>query len=421
MIADGRRACSPPSLAARPLVRALAIAMISSALVACGSTTYRPTPPDQVGLFDRMQERSSRGVRVRVAVPSDDESVAIFGLPLHRRGIQPVWIEVRNDTPHRLRFVPVGTDPDYFPPFEVAYMFKRSFRGAGERDLQHHLEATAMTRWIWPDETRAGWVYTHDDPGTKAFNVDLFYGLGDDESFSFFVDVPGRTPDHAAIDIVALYRDDQRARVHGDELPGALAALGCCTRDATGERLGRPLNVAIVGPGREVLKALLRARFFERPRSERSVDVELEPRFDGRPPDAVFRTRHSRKAERNELRLWRAPIDVDGTPVWVGRISHYIGRDAGLGLALLDAQLDPDIDDARDFMLQTMWYAQTLEQLAWQRVSAPVPVGSPARDERGRSYFWDGYRVVMWLSGEPVSQSETRNARWDEPPAGGLR
>lgn len=394
----------------------LLLAALLTLQVACASRSYHPAPPETVGLFERIETQQQDGLTARAAVPSEAETRKIFGLPLYERGVQPVWIEITNETDERVRYAPVGTDAAYFPAHEVAYMYKGRYKGDADREMTHHLHAETMSRWIWPGETRSGWVFTHLSEGTKAFNVDLFQGSGRHESFSFFLDVPGRAPDHAAIDFQALYDEAVIARLELDTFEAALDRLGCCTTDATGERPGRPLNVVLVGPGRDVLKALLRAGFYERPRAERPEQVELEPHFDGRPPDAVFRTRRSGLGDRNELRVWRAPIVVDGEPVWVARISHYIGSATEFGRALFDDRLDPNISDGRDFMLQTMWYSQSLAKFAWQRVSEPTDVGSPARDFRGRPYFWDGERIVLWLSGDPVSQVETVNVGWDDPP-----
>ena len=37
-------------------------------------------------------------------------------------------------------------------------------------------------------------------------------------------------------------------------------------------------------------------------------------------------------------------------------------------------------------------------------------------DFNGAEYFTDGYIIVTWLSGAPVSLLETSNADWDDPP-----
>jgi hypothetical protein len=200
------------------------------------------------------------------------------------------------------------------------------------------------------------------------------------------------------------------------QLRTELAALDCSSRDQAGTRDGLPLNLVIVGSGREVLQALLRAGWYERSRAQRDEELAREQHWDGRGPDAVFRTRRAGKADRNELRVWKAPATVGGETVWVGQITHYIGLSTELGRALFDPRLDPDIDEARDYMLQRMWYAQALERFGWQRTPCAVPVAEPREDFQGVRYFTDGSRLVLWLSGRPVSQLETTNVGWDAYP-----
>jgi hypothetical protein len=407
MITMHRRRTSPHVLAGLLLCMGLAIG--------CASRTYAPVPPQETGLFERIETQQAGDLTVSAAVPGVEETKSIFGLPLYKRGIQPIWIEVVNNGAEGVRFAPVGTDATYFPAHEVAYIHKGKYKGDAYRQMESQLHEQSMPRWIWPGETRSGWVFTHEDPGTKAFNVDLFDGSDYAIGFSFFIDVPDRIPDHADIDFETLYADDEIAKLDIEGFRAALLELSCCTTDKTGEKPGLPTNVALVGTGYDVLKALLRADFFERSRADRPSVVDVEPHFDGRPADAVFRTGRSGLGDRNELRLWRAPMQVDGAPVWMGQITHYIGPHTEIGRALFDDRLDPNIDDARDFILQIMWYSQSLLQFAWQDSAPPSSVSDPATDFRNVPYFSSGERVVLWLSGVPVSQNESERLDWDVP------
>lgn len=368
----------------------------------------------------RESSQEAGGVRVTAAVPSAEETEEIFGLPLYRSGIQPIWLQVENDSGHRLRFAPVGTDREYFAPLEVAYKHKGKYAGQGYADMEKALYEKAMHRWIWPGESRSGFVFTHLDPGTKAFNVDLFSASDLDHSFTFFIDVPGLQPDHTAVDFESLYAPDAVRTLDSDGLRVALDSMPCCATDETGTKPGLPINVVLVGEGTDVLRALLRAGWFERSRVDRPEQVGKEQHWDGRPPDAVFRIRRARKHDRSELRLWRAPMTAEGEPVWLGQITHYIGQSTELGRALFDDRIDPAIDDARNFLLQIMWYSQGLEQIAWQNTGNAAPATSPLQGFGGTDYFTGGERTVLWLSGAPVSQLETNDIDWD-PPAWGSR
>ena len=61
------------------------------------TTNYHPDPENRPFL-NRLQRRQRDGLHVAVAVLSDRESVKFFGTHLARRGVQPVWIEVDNQS-----------------------------------------------------------------------------------------------------------------------------------------------------------------------------------------------------------------------------------------------------------------------------------------------------------------------------------
>jgi hypothetical protein len=391
-------------------------ALLVVALAACASRPYQPKPVDSTAFKSRAQTQREGNLRVTAAVPSAEEAEAIFGIPVYKRRIQPVWLEVENRGRHRVRFAPVGVDRNYFPPHEVWYTHRKGFSKPGGKAMEKYLHDIAMPRIIPPGETRSGFVFTNASPGTKGFNVDLFGAGRQDGSSTFFIEVPGFVPDHAAVDFEGLYRPDEIRDLDVEGLRAALAELPCCTTNRSGEQQGLPVGLAVVGEGEDVLHALLRAGWFETVRPEDESDLARAQFLYGRPPDAVFRIQRGGKYDRNELRFWLAPMRVDGEPVWLAQIAHYIGQTTPIGRALFDPRLDPDIDDGRNYMLQIMWYSQGLEALAWQSGGEVVPIEEMRKDYKGAAYFTDGFRAVLWLSGDPVSLLETRNMHWDVPP-----
>ena len=54
--------------------------------------------PEALPFMDRSQTKTDGEVRVTVAVPSAEESEQIFGFPLAGKNIQPVWLEVENNS-----------------------------------------------------------------------------------------------------------------------------------------------------------------------------------------------------------------------------------------------------------------------------------------------------------------------------------
>lgn len=281
---------------------------------------------------------------------------------------------------------------------------------------------TAIPRQIPAGETRSGFIYTHAKDGTKSFNVDVFYsGSGDPvyEEFTFFVNVPGFVPDHATVDWKSLYDMDSIQDVSIDQLRTELLELPCCTTNRDGSGQGQPINIVLVANGIEVLQSLLRAGWSETSYEKDDKYLNNIEYLFGRPPDAVFRKSRGRSTlttDRNELSLWLAPLKNDGTGVWMAQVKHAIGQRYKINEIFFGAAQDPDIDDGRNFLLQNLWYSQTLLAVAYSDTGLAVPVSNPMLDFNNNAFFTDGGRIVMWLSGDPVALQDVRNFSWDEQP-----
>jgi len=383
-------------------------------LAACATRPYQYDGALSSSVRDRAITESAGLVSVSASVPGEDETTSIFGVPMYERGIQPVWIEVVNNSDEFLRFAVSSIDPEYFSPLEVAYMYKKGFSKEARAEMEQQFYNSAMPRLVPAGETRSGYVFTHSRPGTKSFNVDL-YGNSGDYSFAFFVTVPGFVPDHQAVNFKDLYTADELKDYNLEGFRAALDEQQWFTTSETGEP-GLPVSIVIVADGLSVLKALLRAGWYEQPDTRDQLDTQTAHYMFGRLPDASFRINRGDKSERNELYLWQTPMRVDGEVVWMGRIAHFIGQKNQIRQVLFGAQIDPNVDEGRDYFMQNMWYSQNLEQLAWLQMSDTVPIAEPASDFNNSPYFTDGYLAVIWLSGEPVSLVETLRVDWDSQP-----
>ena len=76
---------------------------------------------DQVPFTERAQTQQEGKVRVTAAVLSAEESQEIFDVPLYKRGVQPIWLEIENKKKEPVWFLPTSVDRDYFSPLEVAF------------------------------------------------------------------------------------------------------------------------------------------------------------------------------------------------------------------------------------------------------------------------------------------------------------
>jgi len=388
---------------------------------------FNPKPVETVPFKDRAQTQVDRGIRVTTAVPSADETRELFGISLYRKKVQPVWLEIENNTDEHVTFLPFGLDTDYHSPFEVAaYTGKQKEEGAAER----YFFQNGFHRQIEPGDTRSGFIFTNLDEGTKGFNVDI---LGDDDvwQFTFFVPVPGLAIDHHEVDWRSLYAEDEIVDfVEAGPFIEALQQLPCCTVDAKGETQGDPLNIIVIGEPRDIYYAVIRAKWDETEavtaasgfKTAMSFITGGEYRYSpvsslyvfGRRQDIALQRIRKNIHERNHFRLWRAPMNFKGVPVWIGQIS----RDIGVRFTrktITTHKIDPDVDETREFLLENLAYSQVLGKFAYVGGVGAASIDEPRPNLTGDPYFTDGLRVVMWISSGYRDLADIKYETWSDP------
>ena len=367
---------------------------------------------------ERLHTQTQRSLTVATAVPSAEETEAIFEADLYAKNIQPVWVQVENRSDNPLFLTPLGLDPAYYSARESAFRLRG---GAADGVSSESLERRAITRLrVPPQSIQSGYIFSQVDEGTKSFNVDVI-GEGEPYLMSFFVPVPGLKLDHYEVDIPGLYPASELKHV---DLPGLVAELErmpCCVRDKKGEDRGDPLNLAFVADINDMYYAFMRAGWDE---TETIYGASLMKtaasalagglyRYSpvsalyvfGRPQDAAFQRARTSIHERNHLRIWLTPLRFEGKPVWIGQIS----RDIGVRFTwrtITTHKIDPDVDETRAFLLEDMAYAQALAKLGHVGGVGPAPYDQPRGNLTGDPYFTDGRRLVMWLSGEQSAIDE---------------
>jgi len=380
---------------------------LAAALAGCGGRAYLYEPVDSGTFLARAERESDGPIHIATAVPGREETERIFGIDLYGQGIQPIWLQVENAGDTLARYAPVSTDPEYFAPLEVAYINRRGYSDEARDEIDARFHNLAMPRYIDPGETRSGFVFTHIDPGAKGFNVDVFSG-GESYNFTFLLRVPGFEPDYARLNLAGMHTDDDVPDYDVDALHQAMKEIPCCSTSRQGEESGEPINLALVGEGEQLLRALLRSGWRETSIEEAKNET---PQFlFGREQDAIFRYETVGGDGFYELRFWKAALRSDGDDVYVGQARHFfrwIGR---------IQRLDADVDNARNFAIQKLLYGQAIKATAWIAGREVVPVASFWDNVIRPSYFTDGYLMVLWLSGKPVSMLEIDDRDWDDPP-----
>jgi len=389
------------------ILRLGALSVCSILIVGCGGRAYIHQSVDDVDFRSHSETQSEGLVRVSASVLGREETANIFGLSLYDQGIQPVWIEVENKSAVQIRYAPVGTDRFYFSPLEVAYKNRGGFSDEARAEMERRFDRLAMPRYIDAGETRSGFVLTHADYGAKGFNVDLF-GSGESLNFTFLMGVPGFVPDYANVDFDSIYTADDISVFADVESYEAAKSLVCCSQDEKGEEVGEPINIVLVGAGEDLLRALLRSGWVET--SAKEAINQSSHFLYGRAQDAIFRYHSLFGDSFYELRLWLAPMTFGDDRVWAGQVRHFFSSGSSIN------RFDPDVDNARSFAVQNFMYGQSLESVAWIAGKEVAPVESFWTKLIESPFFSDGYRTVLWLSGDPVSLLDTSVIDWDRPP-----
>ena len=389
-----------------------------------GCASYNPQPLNEKPFRERSVIQTENGVRVLAAVLSEEETRSVFGLSLYKKGIQPIWLEIENQTQQRIRYAPITIDRDYFSPLEVAYMHHSSHTKAAKQNMDRFFYQHAMRNPIHPKAVRSGFVFTNLEMGTKAFTLDV---LGEDQQlrkFTFLIPVAGLNVDYREVDFDNLYAKPEKIDLSSPQaLKSTIEDLPCCTTSEDGSRNADPINVVIIGKGGNILYALLRSGWDETaatasydPLAQLPWEFRHQPALSlylfNRAQDAAFRKSRSTLNERNQLRLWLSSCTYNGQQVRVGQISRIVRR-----LALEKFSIEPDVDEARDYLLQDLWYAQGLMRYGYIRLSEFATLSDPRQGMHDDEYFTDGLCLVLWVSEEPVSLHEVQFEPWEKPVA----
>ncbi len=123
--------------------RILAIWVCMALLSACASSPFIHETFNSADLRARATTETEGPITVSAAVPSREETTAIFGIDLYDKGIQPVWLEVRNNSETIARYAPASTDRYYFPPQEIAYKNRKGYSDEARAAMQRPSRITA--------------------------------------------------------------------------------------------------------------------------------------------------------------------------------------------------------------------------------------------------------------------------------------
>jgi hypothetical protein len=421
----------PPSilrdLTSRGVMRTGIWVLVSLAFIGCAQFQHKP--PEALPFMERAQTKTDGDVRVTVAVPSAEESEQIFGFPLANKKIQPVWLEVENNSNNGFFLYHIAMDPDIYSSGEVAWKYQSSLYSKNSQKKIYNLFRDNEIDWFFkPGSTNSGFVYTNLKMGTKAVLVRLFAEKNVKE-IAFFVEVPGFKADHHQIDPHTLYAEKDMVDLDDDGLRQALEDLPCCmtNKDGTGE--SDPLNIVVIGPEEEIWPAFISRGWDESEviygaslgrtiaSSLFGIRYRYSPMsalyFSGRPQDVGLQKARQTVDERNHLRLWLSPMRYKGMPVYIGQIS----RDIGVKLTTKSTtwtthEIDPDIDEARDYLIQDLLESQKVAKIGLVEGVGKADPENPRYNLTASPYWTDGMRVVFVFSEEQTALDELEFFDW---------
>jgi LssY C-terminus len=402
-------------------------------LACCGCTMYRPQPAVNLASLPQLRTQIDGKVRVSAAVLTAEESRKVFGVAVYDSGVQPVWLSIENQDHVPYAFLAVSVDQNRFSPLEAAYRnHHRLFLLANDRMNAYFLQ-NEMSQIIPPGRTISGFVYTNEELGAKYTQVQLVGPKGiNPKLFTFLLPVPGLRTHYHELLMSGHLRQEEVVSYDETGLREALERLPCCTMNAEGTVDGDPLNIIFVGEINDIFSALLDRQW----NMTEVVDLESSWQeakafllgtsfryapasplyFYARRQDVTMQKPRSTINARNHLRLWRAPMQFEGKPVWVGQVSRDIGVRFTLDTwNLATHRIDPHVDCTREDLVQDLFRSGRVIKVGYVTGGPVATLASPRKNLTGDWYISDGLRAVLVFSHNRVSESEMQALDWELP------
>lgn len=421
------------------------------------TTRYRPEPLRRP---EGGQVLESPFAEVALAAPDPDESARIFGVPLSRKGVQPLHLRIANRSGTPLRLQMLGLDPSYFTPLEAASVSRFSIvKGLWALGalawvvgpLLLLIPSRLVTAWlanrrmegvfrshafplrpIAPGATSEGFVFVRYVAGTREFKVRLLDAGGSirgrraaDEvpvaDLTFSVNVKGIKADHLAKDLEA---EGPAEECDIAALVDRLRKMPAATTGRKGRGSGDPANLVVIAEFEALLSAFAdrwnetetitpatcakTVKAFLLGSEYRSSPVSPLFLF-GRSQDVALQRIRSSIHERLHLRLWKTSLRFEAVPVWVGQVSRDIGvRFTPRTWNLTTHRIDPDVDESREYVVEDLLQAGRVEAVGYIDGVGACAQDAPRRNLTGDPYYSDGRRAVIYLRGAaPPSTTDT--------------
>ena len=395
------------------LVRLLITLAIVVLLAACGS--FKPLPLQEEVYSDNIHVKTRKALTVSTTLLPDEQARRLFGVDLADVGLQAIWLRIENHADKSYWLLVSDMDPNYFPPDEAAVFFYPSLGKSDEERLTKHFRELAISLKTSAGVTNEGYILAPRHEGGRFINVTLV-GERDSVHFGFAVPLPDGDFDFESLDPASIYGNTHRPDLGLDQLREEVKLLQCCTTDEAGEDDGDPLNLVLIGDTTDILAALSRGGWSYTHRINlgtirRMIGAAISGSaypvapvsplyFLERSQDLALQRARNNILQRNHLRLWLAPFRFQGRSVWIGQVSRDIRVKATwLSPTLTTHVIDPNIDEAREHLLQSLLVAGVVQRFGFVAGVPPATPENPARNLTQDPYFTDGLRLVAQVEG----------------------
>ncbi len=105
----------------------------------------------------------------------------------------------------------------------------------------------------------------------------------------------------------------------------------------------------------------------------------------------------------HHIRIWKAPFQVQGQPLWVGAGTHDIGIEKDQRNGTLTHKIDPDAGSEREYIGSTL--KETGEAAKFMYLTPSQPV-KEAKTATGGSFRSDGRTLIIILNTDQKDASD---------------
>ena len=406
----------------------LLIVMLMAGCATRQSQLAEITEPMHLG---RIQTFEQHGVTLKVSIPADDDAVRFFGVGLAESDIQPIWVQIENNSDVDYWLLPNAIDPDYYSADEAAILTGKHLSEEDQVLNRERFRANALPFYSKGGKVTEGYIYATHARGGRLVDIRM-KAKSKSIRVRFAVLLPTEGFDYEFSGLHKRYaKVNELPDLSVDELRQQLNKEPCCTTNQDGSGQGDPLNVVLIGGAEDVIAALSSSgwtftesitvdsiiRMIGAAIAEKafpSAPVSALYAF-GREQDIALQRGRSTISQRNHMRLWLAPYLCESQPVWIGQVSRDIGvKMTTKSPSLTTHVVDPVVDESREYLLDSLLHRDAVSRFAFVQGVGAANKDNPRFNLTDDPYYTDGYRLVAWISRIPVPLADAVDLDWND-------